>query len=248
MLTREEAWERGVPLVILLDCGRAMHALEDGGRSKLDHALAAALALLRVAHSRGDTVSVVAFSDRVERVVRVSPAAFGTARAYAALYDLAPRYGRAAYDAAAEAVGEIARRRSTVLLFTLGRRPWPRRSLIYARRLAGLRARQPPRGVCSNMPREPPSRTACARQQPPQDVVKLRALRDVEVRAAIFHIILLETQEPGAAGCVNAGHRRESQTPPTRSACGRDRPPGCRLQSTRRWVSCFAAVRAQGRP
>jgi uncharacterized protein (DUF58 family) len=118
MLTREEAWERGVPLVILLDCGRAMHALEDSGRSKLDHALAAALALLRVAHSRGDSVSVIAFSDRVERVVRVSPSGSGTARAYAALYDLAPRMAEPAYDAAAAAVGEIARRRSTVLLFT----------------------------------------------------------------------------------------------------------------------------------
>ena len=49
---------------------RAM-AAQDGGRSKLDHALAAALALTRVAASRGDRVTVSAFSDRVERTVRV---------------------------------------------------------------------------------------------------------------------------------------------------------------------------------
>jgi len=177
MLTREEAWERGVPLVILLDCGRAMHALEDGGRSKLDHALAAALALLRVAHSRGDTVSVVAFSDRVERVVRVSPAAFGTARAYAALYDLAPRMAEPAYDAAAEAVGEIARRRSTVLLFTSVVDLAAAELLREA--LAGLRRRH--RVVLLNMLDPELDRLA---RQPPQDVDAAFAM------SSALHILL----------------------------------------------------------
>src|SRR5262249_54227323 len=61
LLSREDTWERGTRLVVLLDCARAMTSL-DGARSKLDHALAAALALVRVAVSRGDRATVVAFS------------------------------------------------------------------------------------------------------------------------------------------------------------------------------------------
>ncbi len=48
LITREETWEHGARLVILLDAARTMSG-RDGERSKLDHALAAALALVRVA-------------------------------------------------------------------------------------------------------------------------------------------------------------------------------------------------------
>ncbi len=63
LVTREETWERGARLIILLDCARGMSG-QDGERSKLDHALAASLALTRVAVSRGDRVTLAAFSDR----------------------------------------------------------------------------------------------------------------------------------------------------------------------------------------
>ncbi|MEP6994662.1 MAG: DUF58 domain-containing protein, partial [Acidobacteriota bacterium] len=53
LMAREETWEKSAHLVILLDCGRAMASM-DGSRSKLDYALAAALALTRVACARGD--------------------------------------------------------------------------------------------------------------------------------------------------------------------------------------------------
>src|SRR5271169_6794914 len=87
LISREDAWERGGRLVILLDAARAMASL-DGGRSKLDHALAAALALTRVALSRGDRVTFVAFSSRVERVVRLAPGPGAVSGAYGALFDL----------------------------------------------------------------------------------------------------------------------------------------------------------------
>ena len=69
-VTREDTWERSARLVVLLDCARAMAGM-DGRRSKLDYAVAATLALTRVAAARGDQVTIVAFADRVLRTVRV---------------------------------------------------------------------------------------------------------------------------------------------------------------------------------
>jgi uncharacterized protein (DUF58 family) len=117
LLSREDTWERGARVVILVDCARAM-ATVDAARSKLDHALAAALALTRVAVGRGDRVTLVCFSDRIERVVRVRAGAGGLGLAYVALYDLGPRLVEPAYDLAAETVSSTESRRATVVLLT----------------------------------------------------------------------------------------------------------------------------------
>lgn len=116
LISREDTWERGARLLILLDCGRAM-AAQDGARSKLDHALAAALALTRVASSRGDRVTVTAFSDRVERTVRVRGAR-SAALAYRQLFDLDARLVEPAYDLAAEHAQQSESRRALVLVLT----------------------------------------------------------------------------------------------------------------------------------
>ncbi|HKC13007.1 MAG TPA: DUF58 domain-containing protein, partial [Vicinamibacteria bacterium] len=117
LLSREDTWERGTRLVILLDCARAMISI-DGARSKLDHALAAALALTRVAVSRGDRVTLVGFSDRIERVVRVRSGSRAVGLAYGALYDLSARRTEPAYDLAVETVSEVESRRALVVLLT----------------------------------------------------------------------------------------------------------------------------------
>ncbi|MCB1055096.1 MAG: DUF58 domain-containing protein [Acidobacteria bacterium] len=117
MITREETWERGARLVILLDTGRAMTS-SDAGRSKLDHALAAALALARVASGRGDRVTLVAFSHHVERSVRMTAGSRGLAAAYGALFDLEARLTEPAYDLAAETALALEPRHATVVLFT----------------------------------------------------------------------------------------------------------------------------------
>jgi uncharacterized protein (DUF58 family) len=117
LLSREDTWERGTRLVVLLDCARAMVSM-DGGKSKLDHALAAALALTRVAVSRGDRVTVIGFSDRIERTVRVRSGRQAVPRAYGALYDLEARLTEPAYDVAAEAAASMEGRRATVVLLT----------------------------------------------------------------------------------------------------------------------------------
>lgn len=115
VISREDTWERGRRLVVLLDCGRAMASVQDQ-RSKLDHALAAALALVRVAASRSDAASVVAFSDRMERRVRVESR--GLARVYAALFDVEARLAEPAFDELPDYVASMERRRATVVLFT----------------------------------------------------------------------------------------------------------------------------------
>jgi len=116
LITREETWEQGARLIVLLDAARSMSG-RDGTRSKLDHALAAALALVRVAVARGDTVSLVAFSDRLDRTVRVH-GSHQVEKAYAALYDLEARLVEPAFDLAAGRAVELESRRSTVVLFT----------------------------------------------------------------------------------------------------------------------------------
>src|SRR6185295_6383633 len=113
--------------VIVLDCARGMTGFDGpdsawvpgaSARTKLDHALAAALALMRVAVGRGDRVSLVAFSDRLERSLRVRGSARGVSAAYAALFDLEARLAEPAYDLAIAHVTELEPRRATVVLLT----------------------------------------------------------------------------------------------------------------------------------
>jgi uncharacterized protein (DUF58 family) len=136
LVSREDTWEQSARLVVLLDCARTMAATatdatettaavatgavggRGGGRGKLDYALAAALALTRVAAARGDQVSVVAFSDRIDRTVRVRSGARSARQAYAALFDVEARLVEPAYDLAAEAVSQLEARRATVILLT----------------------------------------------------------------------------------------------------------------------------------
>lgn len=116
-VTREDTWERSARLIVLLDCGRAMASM-DGRRSKLDYALAATLALTRVAAARGDQVTIVAFAGRVLRTVRVRSGGRGAWAAYEALYDVEAELAEPAYDLAAEAAFDVEPRSATAVLFT----------------------------------------------------------------------------------------------------------------------------------
>jgi uncharacterized protein (DUF58 family) len=117
LIVREDTWERGTRLLILLDCARSMASVE-GEKSKLDAALAAALALTRVAAARGDRVTLLTFSDRVERIVRVASGARGASSAYRQLYDAEARLTEPAYDLALEQAARLESRQATLVLFT----------------------------------------------------------------------------------------------------------------------------------
>jgi uncharacterized protein (DUF58 family) len=86
--------------------------------SKLDAALAASLAMTRVAASRGDRVTILAFSDRVQRLVRLRQGPDGAHDAYLRLFDLEARLVESAYDLAALEAQRLEPRRSTAILFT----------------------------------------------------------------------------------------------------------------------------------
>ncbi len=116
-VTREDTWERSARLIVLLDCARAMASM-DGRRSKLDYALAATLALTRVAAARGDQVTIVAFAGRVLRSVRVRSGGRGAWAAYEALYDVEAELAEPAYDLAVEAAFDVEPRSATAVLFT----------------------------------------------------------------------------------------------------------------------------------
>ncbi len=69
-VTRENTWEQNQHVVALVDCGRPMASLA-GVYSKLDHTLAAVLALMRVVVARGDSATLVLFSKELRQVIRV---------------------------------------------------------------------------------------------------------------------------------------------------------------------------------
>ncbi|MGH9380245.1 MAG: DUF58 domain-containing protein [Thermoanaerobaculia bacterium] len=117
LISREETWELGASLVILLDCSRAMSGTDEG-RSKLDVALATALALTRLAGGRGDRVALVAFSDRIERSLRVPRTGKGISQAYTALFGLQATLREPAYELAVEAACDLESRGATVVIFT----------------------------------------------------------------------------------------------------------------------------------
>lgn len=101
LVSREYRDERDQQVLLLLDCGRRMHA-RDGALSHLDHALNACLLLAHVALRQGDAVGLMSFGG-VERYVppRKSHAALNAL--LAASYDLdvtlhAPDYYAAAVD------------------------------------------------------------------------------------------------------------------------------------------------------
>jgi len=116
-VSREDTWERSGRLIVLLDCARAMASM-DGRRSKLDYAVAATLALTRVAAARGDQVTIIAFADRVLRTVRVRSGGRGAGLAYESLYDVEAQLDEPAYDLAAEAAFDVESRSATAVLFT----------------------------------------------------------------------------------------------------------------------------------
>ncbi|MDP2308119.1 MAG: DUF58 domain-containing protein [Pseudomonadota bacterium] len=81
-VTAERTWEQRQRLAILLDIGRPM-AGTDGVWTRFDHALAAAIALSRVASTWGDEVTIVLFSRTIRRVVRTG----GRTRDFAAVFE-----------------------------------------------------------------------------------------------------------------------------------------------------------------
>ena len=118
LVSREYRDERDQQILLLLDCGRRMHA-RDGDLSHLDHALNAALLLAFVALRQGDAVGLMTFGG-VDRYVapRKSQASLNGLMAHS--YDLeATLHASDYYSAAVQLLGRQRKRSLVVILSNL---------------------------------------------------------------------------------------------------------------------------------
>lgn len=105
-------------VVFLIDAGRMM-VNESAGHSLLDHALDAMLMLAHVAVTRGDSVGLLTFSDRVHHWI--APKTGGRRQVNQlvhAVHDLFPELVESRYDAAFLHLSRHCRKRALVILIT----------------------------------------------------------------------------------------------------------------------------------
>jgi uncharacterized protein (DUF58 family) len=114
MVRRYEA-ERSQNLVLALDCGR-LGAERFDGLERLDHALAGAVVLSRVAEDWRDQVGLFAFADRTARFL--PPGSYPTSRLIDSLASLEARPVEPDYPRALLELSQALRRRSLVVLFS----------------------------------------------------------------------------------------------------------------------------------
>jgi uncharacterized protein (DUF58 family) len=109
--------ETGQQVAIFIDCGRLM-GVQNDGESQLDRALEAALGYAAIALDRGEQVSVVAFSNRVLRMVPPGKGMAYLNKIIEGVYDLEPDYAESDYLAAWEAAAPSLKQQTLVTLFT----------------------------------------------------------------------------------------------------------------------------------
>ncbi|HUL58178.1 MAG TPA: DUF58 domain-containing protein [Anaeromyxobacteraceae bacterium] len=117
-VVREWQPERNQTLWLLLDCGRHLSARLADGRTKLDHAVDAALSLARAAVSRGDRPGAVLFAAGIDRVVPPGAGRTRLGPLAEALHAAQARVEEADYGAAFDALDARQRRRALVVVFT----------------------------------------------------------------------------------------------------------------------------------
>jgi uncharacterized protein (DUF58 family) len=117
-VVREWQPERNQILWILLDCGRHLSARLADGRTKLDHAVDAALALARAAAARGDRAGAVLFGAEVRRVVPPTGGRAQLGPLADALHTADARIEESDYGAAFDVLDARQRRRALVVVFT----------------------------------------------------------------------------------------------------------------------------------
>ena len=117
-VVREWQPERNQTVWLLLDCGRHLSARLADGRTKLDHAVDAALALARAAALRGDRAGAILFGAEPTRVILPAAGRAGLAALAGALHLAEARVEESDFGAAFDVLEARQRRRALVLLFT----------------------------------------------------------------------------------------------------------------------------------
>ena len=109
--------ERGLQVMIALDCGRLMTA-PAGELDKLDHAVNAALMLAWVAHAYGDRVGLMTFDDRVTGFIKPERGSSQIRRLTEALYSIKSDYVEPDFGHAFTHLALRLGRRSMVVVLT----------------------------------------------------------------------------------------------------------------------------------
>ncbi len=117
LVTREFNVERNQNIVIMIDCGRFMRN-ESDGVSYLDRALNSAIMLAYIALGQGDNVSLLAFSNKIERFIRPVRGKPGIQSILRSTYDIQVSQHAADYPMALEYLARVQRNRALVLLIT----------------------------------------------------------------------------------------------------------------------------------
>jgi uncharacterized protein (DUF58 family) len=117
LTVRQFQTDQSQRVMFLLDCGRMM-TNEDGRLTMVDHALNAILMLSYVALSQGDSVGMMAFSDRVHSYVPIRGGKAQMNRLIHAGFDRFPEFVPTRFDKAFLHFTNNCRRRSMVFLIT----------------------------------------------------------------------------------------------------------------------------------
>ena len=117
LISREYVVERNQNLLFLLDSGRSM-CNELGGITHFDRALNAVILLSYVALRQGDSVGIMACSNRVDRWVPPLRGAGAIQSLIRQTYELAPTYGASDYSLMIEELRRRYRKRSLIVLVT----------------------------------------------------------------------------------------------------------------------------------
>ncbi len=117
LTTREYQLEKNQNVLFLVDCGRLMTAVWDD-LTALDYALNATLMLSHVAVRRGDLVGLIAFDEKVQRLVPPKGGVRASNQIIQATFDLFPRMVESDYDAAFRTLRTHVRRRTLVVFIT----------------------------------------------------------------------------------------------------------------------------------
>lgn len=116
LISREYQDERDQQIVLLIDSGRRMRAIDDN-LSHFDHSLNALLLVSHIALKQGDSVSALSFG-RTQRWVPPQKGVGTVKTILNAMYDLHAENCAPDYVAAAESLARLQRKRSLVILVT----------------------------------------------------------------------------------------------------------------------------------
>ncbi len=117
LTVREFQLEKNQNIVFMLDCGRMMTAVWDD-LTALDYALNATLMLSHVAIRRGDQVGLIAFDEKVTRLIKPRGGATASNAIIQSTYDLFPKMVESDYESAFRTLRLHVRKRTLVVFLS----------------------------------------------------------------------------------------------------------------------------------